>query len=171
MKNIDVKYGFLGAIVVVGFFLLVYAQGKSNYYSPVLQWGSLIFYIGFMYLASREDIAKNGAARDFREILRIPFIVFLLINVAYWLMHYGLHLADPEMIKLENGLQIAHLKAELKQGTGDPEQTNQIHEHIQFLEKDTSVLTLDKILARMAMGAIGGFGLAALISNLVKGNK
>jgi Protein of unknown function (DUF4199) len=171
MKNIGLKYGLLGSIVVVVFFFVVYTIDKNLYLNPVLQWSSLLLYLGFMYLACNEDVKKNGESRDFREIIRTPFIVFLLINVGFWLFHYGLHLADPEMLKLENALQIARFKAEIAAGLGDPEQTNQLYEQIQFLEKDESLLPLSIVFSKMAMGAIGGFGLAALVSMFVRREK
>ena len=82
MKNPALKYGLLGAVVIVFYFSLLYASKKEHFLSPLLQWGSLVFYLFFMYRAAVEDCAEHGTARDFREVLRTPFVVFLLINLA-----------------------------------------------------------------------------------------
>jgi hypothetical protein len=171
MKNIGVKYGFWGALTVVGYFVIVYLMGKNHFINPFLQWFPMLFYIGFMYIASKEDLAKNGESRDFREIIRTPFVVFLLINLGFWMFYYGLHLFDPELLKLETAAQIASIKKQLNEGVGDPEQSNQMREQLQYLEKEGMLLPLGPVVSKMAMGAIGGFGLAAIISSINRGFK
>jgi hypothetical protein len=171
MKNPALKYGLLGAVVIIFYFLLLYASNKEHFLSPLLQWGSMVFYVFFMYRAAMEDCAANGTTRDFREILRAPFVVFLLINLGYWLFYYGLHLADPGMVQTEMGIELAGLKAQLSAGLGDPEQANRFRERIQDLEKtmqNPGVQPLGPIITRMFIGALGGFGLAAGIAAMLR---
>jgi hypothetical protein len=52
----------------------------------------------------------NGSARDFRELVRIPFITFLITNLCFWLFDYGLHLYDSSLTAME--LQAALAKVE-----------------------------------------------------------
>ena len=171
MKNPALKYGLFGAAVVIFYFTLLYVSKKEHFLSPLLQWGSMVIYLFFMYRAAQEDCAQNGTARDFREILRTPFIVFLLINLGYWLFFYGLHLADPGLIQTEMGIELASLKAQLSAGLGDPEQANRFRERIQELEKtiqNPGTQPLGPIITRMFIGALGGFALSAGIASYLR---
>jgi hypothetical protein len=171
MKSPGIRYGFLGAAVVVFYFSLLYLAKQQLFLSPLLQWGSLVFYLFFMWRAAKEDCAAKGTARDFREIVRTPFVVFLLINLGYWLFYYGLHLYDPSLLQAEMGLEVQNLKAQLAAGPGDPEQANQFRERIQDLEKyiqSPQPQPLGPVLTRMCVGALGGFVLAAGVAALVR---
>lgn len=168
MKSITLKYGFLGGVAVVFYFFAVYFAGKQQFLNPTVQWASMVIYLACMFKAAKDDCALHGTARDFREITRTPFAVFILINLGYWLFFYGLHLADPELLQMETELQLAHLRSELAAGLGDPEQANQVRDQIQTLEKEGMGITLGSVLQRMATGAIGGFALAAGIAAYFK---
>jgi hypothetical protein len=171
MKNPALKYGLLGAVVIVFYFALLYFSKKENFLSPLLQWGSMVMYLFFMYKAAQEDCAEKGTDRDFREIIRTPFSVFLLINLGYWLFYYGLHLADPGLIQMEMTMELSSIKAQLSAGLGDPEQANRYRERILELEKavqSPGVQPLGPIITRMFMGALGGFGLAAGIAAILR---
>ena len=85
MKNISLKYGLLGALAVVVYFFLVYTAKKELFLNPLAQWSSMVLYIALMLKASMDDVAANGSNRDFREIVRTPFTVFVIINLGYWM--------------------------------------------------------------------------------------
>lgn len=165
MKNISLKYGLLGALAVVVYFFLVYTAKKELFLNPLAQWSSMVLYIALMLKASMDDVAANGSNRDFREIVRTPFTVFVIINLGYWMFYYGLHLADPELLSMELGQQMAFLKKQLTDGTGDPEQAAKIREQIQSLEATKDLKQpLGPVLLQMAIGALGGFALSAVIA-------
>lgn len=169
-----VRYGFLGGVVVVFYFALLYIAKQDLFLSPLYQWGCMVFYIFFMWQASKEDCAVNGTDRDFREIIRTPFITFLLINLCYWLFYYGLHLYDTGLLQSEMGLELNMLKKDLAAGLGDPEQANKYRERIQELEKlmqNPMPQPLGPVLMRMAVGAVGGFALAAAVAAFMKRKK
>lgn len=171
MKNPAIKYGLLGAVTIIFYFALLYISNKEHFLSPLLQWGSMAMYLFFMYKAAQEDCAEHGTDRDFREILRTPFTVFLLINLGYWLFYYGLHLADPGLIQIEMGVELSGLKEQLAAGLGDPEQANRFRERILELEKTIQtpgVQPLGPIITRMFIGALGGFGIAAGIAAIFR---
>ncbi len=168
MKNPGVRYGILGGLVVIFFFALLYFAKKDLFLNPWLQWSSMAIYLLFMYRSAREDCAQNGTQRDFREILRIPFIAFLLINLFYWLFYYSLHLADPELLQMETAAQLQYMKNQLTSGAGDPQQANELREHIQYLEKSGMSLPLGHVFLRMGFGALGGFALSAGIAVLLR---
>jgi Protein of unknown function (DUF4199) len=168
MKNPGLKYGLLGGAAVVVYFLLIYFSNKQNFLNPVLQWASMLIYITFMYVAAKEDCAEHGTDRDFRAVLRTPFVAFVLINLFYWLFSYSLHLADPEMLKMETAAQIQYLKDQIASGLGDPTQTSKYREQIQYLEQQGMVMPVGPVFVRMALGAIGGFGLAAGLAAILR---
>lgn len=170
MKNPGIRYGLLGAAAVVFFFALLYYTKKEHFLNPWLQWGSLLIYLVFMFRAAKEDCAANGANRDFREIVRTPFVVFLLINLGYWLFFYTIHLADHSLIVMELDKGILLLQQQIQAGTGDPVKANDMRIQIAELEKlkANPAQPLGPVLAQMAQGALGGFALAAGIAAILR---
>jgi hypothetical protein len=168
MKNPELRYGVLGGLAVMLYFLVFYFAKKSLFIHPGIQWASMAVYFACMFQAAREDFAANGSDREFRLLTRTPFLVFLLINLAYWLFYYSLHLADPELPAMETQAQLEALQAQIAAGVGDPGQANQIREQIQYLQKEGMAVTLGPVLLQMAMGALGGFALSAGIVLLLK---
>ncbi|MBK7938351.1 MAG: DUF4199 family protein [Lewinellaceae bacterium] len=168
MKNPGVRYGLTGGIVVIFYYALLYFAKKDLFLNPWLQWAGMAIYLLLMYRAAREDCSKNGTARDFREVLRTPFITFLLINLLYWLFYYSLHLADPALLQMEAAAQVQYLKDQLAAGTGDPQQANELREQIQYLEQSGMALPLGHVLLRMGLGALGGFALSAGIAAILR---
>ena len=174
MKIPSFKYGVLGGVVVLFYFLLLYTIKVEHFLSPFLQWGSMFFYLFFMYKAAQEDCDTNGVSRDFREMLRSPFVVFLIINLMYWLFYYGLHLFDSGLIASELTMERNGLQSQLSAGLGDPEQSNRFRERIAELDKiipNPGIQPLGPILTRMCMGSIGGFILSAGIAGIFKMKK
>jgi hypothetical protein len=166
-----IRYGFLGGVVVVLYFAVLYVAKQNLFLSPMIQWGIMAAYLFFMWKASQEDCAVHGKDRDFRDIVRTPFLTFLLINLCYWLFYYGLHLYDPSLLQAEMTLELNMLKKQLADGLGDPQQANQFRERIQELEKTIATpqpQPLGPVLMRMCVGAVGGFILAAIVALLIK---
>lgn len=168
MRNPGLKYGMWGAISVVLYFLMFYFVKKELFLNPGVQWGSMLIYIACMYKAAEEDMQLKGISRDFRLLSRPPFIAFLVINLAYWLYYYGLHLADPSMLTLQTDMQLEMLHQTIADGVGDPEHANKIREQINYLENEGMSMTLGPVLMRMTMGAIGGFALSAILVFVIK---
>ncbi len=169
-----IRYGFLGGIVVIFYFTLLYIAKQNLFLSPLFQWGSMVFYLFFMWKATVDDALIHDIKRDFREVVRTPFVTFLLINLCYWLFYYGLHLYDPSLLQAEMNLELDMLKSQLSAGLGDPEQANKFRERIQDLEKiiqSPQPQPLGPVMMRMCVGAIGGFALAAGVAALVRNLK
>lgn len=164
LSNTGVRYGLLGGVAVVFYLFLMYALNPAYFLRPELQWSSLIIYGLFMWQAAKVDVAEQGLSRDFREILRTPFVAFLLINLCYWTFYYALHLYDPSLLQTEMVTEITALKAQIQSGLGDPQQANAIRERIVALEESIqspSTQPLGPIINRMFIGALGGFVLAS----------
>lgn len=171
MKNPGVKYGMIGGVTVVFYFAILYFIQKELFLNTWFYWGSMAIYLLFMWRAAKEDCAENGVTRNFREILRIPFITFLLINLLFWLFWYTLHLADPELLRMEAAMKMDYLQQQLANGPGDPQMANQLREQIQLLEKEGMTLTMGAVFLQMGIGALGGFALSAGISAILRNMK
>jgi hypothetical protein len=171
LSNPGVRYGLLGGAVVVFYFTLLYVIKPDLFLSPLLQWGSMGFYLLFMWQAGKVDCAANGTARDFREILRTPFVAFLLINLCYWIFYYALHLFDKSLVLTEISMEMNGIKAQIEAGVGDPQQANILRERLSELDKtmlSAPPQPLGPVITRMCIGALGGFGLAAGIAAILR---
>jgi hypothetical protein len=171
ISNPGVRFGLLGAAVVVFYFILLYVIRPELFLSPSLQWGSLVFYLLFMWQAAKVDSLRHGIARDFREILRTPFVVFLLINLGYWIFYYALHLYDTNLVRMEMALEMNGIKAQIEAGIGDPQQANILRERLSTIDKSMQTppaQPLGPVITRMCIGALGGFGLAAGIAAIIR---
>ena len=170
MKNLGVRYGVLGGVTVVFYFALLYFAKKVLFLNPWLQWGSLLLYIVFMYKAALDESALADGPRDFRAVTRTPFLVFLFINLAYWLFFYAIHLGDKSLIVMELDGNIQMLQAQIQSGTGDPVRSNELRLQIAELEKlkASPAQPLGPVLAQMAQGTLGGFAIAAAIAAILK---
>ena len=168
-SNRGVRYGLLGGLVVLFYFILLYCIKQDLFLSPGLQWASMGFYLLFMWQASKVDCQANGLERDFREILRTPFVVFLFINLCYWIFYYALHLYDPGLIQTEMGIELQGIKTQIESGVGDPQQANLLRERMNYLEQSMQLppaQPLGPIVTRMFIGALGGFSLSAGVAAL-----
>lgn len=171
MKNPGVRYGFLGGLAVVFFFAILYFSHKELIIKIWPHAVRFLIYLPFMYVAAKIDCAQHGLNRDFREITRTPFVVFLLINLAYWLLIYTLHLADAELSQMKTAAEIQYYNDQLASGTGDPEYGRRLREQIAYLEKEGMALTLGEVFKWMCAGAVGGFILSAGIAAILRSKK
>ncbi len=156
----------MGGAATIAYFLLFYIFKKELFLSPMIQWASLLIYGLFMYKACEAHVDQSSSDISFREAVRAPFLVFVLINLCYYLFYYALHLYDAELLKMETATQIAYLKGQIQSGLGDPQQTNKIKDQIQYLETNGMSLPLGPIFLQMGMGAMGGFLYAAGLTGL-----
>lgn len=165
MSNPAIRYGILGGISLILYFVFLYVVDPSLFLNPWLQWGSVVLYGACMYQAALDDAKISGFGRPFREMTRTPFLTFVLMCVAYWLFYYSLHLYDKSMIVLQLDKTIAYLQAQINSGVGDPSRANDLRIQIAELEKMKAnpVQPLAPVLAQMGQGFIGGFMLSALI--------
>ena len=166
----SVRYGLLGGVVVVFYFVLLYMARKALFLNAGLQWASLLLYAFFMFRALQADSAAHGRNRPFPLMVRTPFMVFLLINLCYWLFYYSINLADPELLKMQTEAQMAFLQEQLAAGTGDPQQSNALREQIAYLEHNGMSMPLGPVVLQMGMGALGGFALSAAMVAVYREN-
>ncbi len=161
------RTGLLAAGAVVGYFLLFYFIDKKLFLNPAVSWASMGIYLAFMWRAAAGERARFGASAEFKALLRAAFLVFLLANLAYWLLFYGVALADSDLTDFLKNLRRDEIRAALEKGTGDPALGASMQKELAEIEKNGFRIGLGDVLLRMSMGAIGGFLLSAGVGFLV----
>jgi hypothetical protein len=172
IKNTGIKYGIFGAIVLQGWLLGLFLVDKQlitqsfyTYWLPLL-----VIFPPFMYKAAVDEYKISGT-KDFRQTLRVPFLAFAVANVFFWLCLYGIHLAEPELARIELTQQLHFAEEQLKQGLGDPQQMNKIRQQVNDITAELnrpSQQPLGPYFFSMAIWMILGFGISAAVTALVR---
>jgi hypothetical protein len=157
------KQGFLGALVVAGIMFGAYLFSKELYLNTAVNWLILLVYVPFMWWSIQEFAKGVPANLDFRTFLRPPFLTFVLINLGFYLLMYGLFLSDSELLQITAQREIQFFESELAAGTGDPTRSNELREKINYLRTNGMQMPLGHLLLQMCLGAMGGFGLSAIL--------
>jgi hypothetical protein len=167
MNSPSVRYGLLGALTITLYLVGAYTINHRLFaQSFPIYWGPLLFiFTPLMYKAAIDDPSETA---EFRYRVRTPFLCFVLINIAYWLVQYGLHLYDPELTRMELGKQLAYTREQLTAGTGDPQVMNQLRDDVIKIEHEIKnpTVPVGPFIVFMALWKILGFGLAAAITAL-----
>jgi hypothetical protein len=158
------KHGIIGAIVVVSVMASIYIANKELYLNPWVNWLILFLYVPYMWLAIRDFMRAHPETKEIRTIIRPAFLTFILINLGFYLLLYGLFLSDQELLQITSSREIQYFENELKQGVGDPQKANELRDQIQYLKTHGMKMPLGHLLLQMCMGAIGGFSLSALMA-------
>lgn len=128
----------------------------------------MVIYLGFMWKNAVDERDELGGKIEFKPALRAAFLVFLIANVAYWLLFYSLCLADSALTDHFKNLRLEQIQTQISAGTGDPQLSNDLRKEAEDLTKNGFRIGLGDVLLRMSMGTIGGFLLAAMIGFFVK---
>lgn len=156
MKQNIIKNGIMAGVVAIGYVLLFYYINKEWLFTGTFVFSSLLFYLFFMYQA-----AKTVAKEDFKIVLRAAFGVFILANVIYYAFDYVLfNMIDKSLIDVQKESMIQYYAS----GAKSVEDQNQLSQSIE----DAQFHDFKGIAFNFAKGAIGGFGLAIVISFLIK---
>jgi hypothetical protein len=104
---------------------------------------------------------KTLGKEDFKTVLRTAFGVFIVANIVYYAFDYVLfnHI-DKSLGLLQKEVMIGYYSA----GAKSVQEQNLLYESIQT----TDFHNFKGISFNFAKGAIGGFGLAILVSYLIK---
>ena len=156
MKQNIIKNGILAGVAAIGYVSLFYYIKKDLIFSATYTFSSLVIYLIFMFQA-----VKTLGKEDFRTVLRTAFGVFILANVVYYAFDYVLfNYIDKSLGILQKDVMIGYYSA----GAKSVQEQNQLYESIQ----NADFHNFKGISFNFAKGAIGGFGLAILVSYLIK---
>jgi hypothetical protein len=157
MKQNILKYGTMAGVGAVGYLLLFYYTNREWLFTGTFYFSSLLIYLFFMYQA-----AKTVAKEDFKTILKVALSTFLIANALYYIGDFWLYnKMDTSLADLQKTKAIEYLK----QGTPIGEQ----------LKMTETVMTenihdAESLIKLYIRGIIGGFGMAVLVSYLIKRN-
>lgn len=132
-----------GAITVL-IYSLAHLIKPELFLSPLIYWGTMIIYIGFMYDLALRQIREKPL--QFRELVRPLFICFLVANALYYLYYYIMityvdpSIFDAQVNKMTDGLKQLNLQS-----------------------KETGFKWSEYLLSYF-QAAIGGFAMAAVIA-------
>ncbi|MFN7115609.1 MAG: DUF4199 domain-containing protein [Saprospiraceae bacterium] len=165
MNNIALKYGIIGGVGVVAYFLVFYFIRPQLMLEPGVMWGSTLVYLTFMFLAARQARNMQGdvATFTFKQALRTAFLTFVIISLFYYIFTFVLYRLDPTMIIYEKevALRTTRWLADLmNQEFSDDEW--------QKFRAENRPITLGNALFGFAQSLIRGFILALPVAAVVR---
>ena len=156
MKQNIIKNGIIAGVATIGYVLLFYYTGKERLFTATFTFSSILIYVYFMYSA-----ANNVAKEEFKTVLRAAFAVFILANLIYYTFDFMLfNVIDKSLAEVQKDVMIQYYAERAK----EVEEQNLIRQGIQ----DGQFHSIKGTFFSFAKGAIGGFGLAVLITFLIK---
>jgi hypothetical protein len=164
MKNNAIRYGIIGGVSVVAYFLVFYFIQPQLMLEPAVQWASVGVYLLFMFLAARRERAALGDdTYPFKQALRTAFLTFLIMSVIYYIFNFILYRLDPTLIIYEKEVMIRSMR-------WLAERTNQefSDEEWQQFRADNRPVTVVNSLFGFAQSLIRGFVLALAVAAVVR---
>ena len=157
MKQKILLNGIIAGVAVIGYVLLFYYMDKKLALSASVRFSSLLVCALFMYLT-----IKDVKEPDFRVLLRGAFGVFLIANALYYVFDFVLfnHI-DTSLIDLEKDMAIEMYRPSTP--------INELYDMEQGI-RNAQAHNFSSNALQFARWSILGFGVALLVSYLVKRN-
>ena len=144
-------------------YLLVYFIRKEWMLHPALYWGTLGVYLFFMIRPARQQAQQSEQPLTWRQLIRTPFTVFLIANLIFWIFYFLIFTFDASLRELSQEQQMQALEriSQMMDGGLSEQQMQQSREQIR---EAGGGFSLSDLFFSYAKGALGGFGLSALIA-------
>lgn len=157
MKQKILLNGIIAGIAVIGYVLLFYYMDKKLALSASVRFSSLLVCALFMYLT-----IKDVREPDFKVLLRGAFAVFLIANALYYVFDYVLfNIIDKSLMDMEKEMAIEMYRPSTP--------INELYDMEQGI-RNAQAHNFSSNLMQFARWTILGFGVALLVSYLVKRN-
>lgn len=163
MKNIAIKYGIFGGVGVIAYFLVFYFVKPQWMFQATVNWGSLIIYLFFMFLAGRQHRQLYDGSYPLKDALRTVFATFVIISVIYYTFNYILFKIDPTLLITQKEVVIQNM-AWWSERAGMEFSEEEIHN----LRKEYRPVTIANSLFGLAQSLIGGFILSLPVAALAR---
>lgn len=164
MKNIAIQYGLIGGVGVIAYFLAFYFVKPQLMLEPPVQWGSLVVYLLFMFLAARKErLARGDDSMAFREALRPAFLTFVIMSVVYYVFNYILYKMDPTMLIYEKEVVIRNMR-----WLGEIMNQELPADELQKFRAENRPVTIGNSMFGLLRSFIGGFILALPVAAVVR---
>jgi hypothetical protein len=153
------KYGLIAGVGMIAYFLLFYVINKALMMSLWVSWSALLILIICLFLAIKKQREANKGVIEFKDGLRIGFLVVVLGNALFYLFFFLLLKFDTELVTILKEQSIAFFKdyAETDQ---QQEELIKSYENYQF--------GFSELLSALGRSIIGGFFLALLGAFVLK---
>ncbi|MDX1665981.1 MAG: DUF4199 domain-containing protein [Saprospiraceae bacterium] len=160
MNNLVLKYGLLGGLATVAYYLLFYFIDQRWMLSPWVAWSAMLFYPVAMVLALRQDRSQSDGPYAFKQGLRTGFAVYVIADVIYYAFYFVLFkYVDPGLVDVQQEMFLESLE-------NNPNlfgETNVENLRRQFQQSEYK-LTVGSVLQSLGLGLIGGFLIAAILA-------
>jgi DNA integrity scanning protein DisA with diadenylate cyclase activity len=157
MKQKILLNGIIAGIAVIGYVLLFYYMDRKLALSASVRFSSLLVCALFMYLT-----IKDVREPDFKVLLRGAFAVFLIANALYYVFDYVLfNIIDKSLMDMEKEMAIEMYRPSTP--------INELYDMEQGI-RNAQAHNFSSNLMQFARWTILGFGVALLVSYLVKRN-
>lgn len=164
MKNTAIKYGIIGGVGVVAYFLVFYFIKPQLMLEPSVQWGSLIIYFLFMFLAARQERqARGDDSITFREALRPAFLSFIVMSIIYYIFNYILYNVDPTMLIYEKEVMLRNMR-----WLADVMNQEFSEDEWQQFRAGTRAVTIGNTFFALLWSFLGGFIMSLPIAAVVR---
>jgi uncharacterized membrane-anchored protein YitT (DUF2179 family) len=162
---IAIRYGIIGGVGVLAYFLLFYWSNVRLFFNPVVVWSVLIVYITAMVGACAKQ-RQQQVHFSFREALRTAFLTFAIASLCYHVFIYLMYnIIDPELVEVQKELFFEQMTA-MAQRFNLKDLKDQITE---FSANDFRVTVRNSTMA-LGQSLIGGFLLALGVAALMRRN-
>jgi len=163
LNKTAIKYGIFTGFAVIVYLFAFYLYDKTLIRSSKVIWSTLFIYFIGMFSAAVSVHRNRGKEEElpFRQMIGVPFIVFLITNAYYvFFFFWIMNVYDPELLELHQTLshqeQLEYYKGE------------EIISEIRKMKPEDYTPTFGGSLKRYIFGIIGGFPLALLIGIVVR---
>ncbi len=158
MTNHWMKYGMLAGLVTVVLYMIIYFVNAKTMLGPLVQWGSLLIFIGAMAKAGIDRKNDNGGYLSFMDTFLEGFKTYAIAAIIYYIFYYILfNFIDPGLTELlkEQAIEAIEKMAGLVGGDG-------MEAAMDAIESQDFSIGIGSALMSLFMSILGG-GIVALI--------
>lgn len=162
MKNKrEIIYGLAGGVAVIIFSIVMYSIDRVMFIGSLVFWVSTAILILFMVLAMLHARSGTVASQDFKDLLKVGFLVYVVGNLlCYVFMYVMFNTIDPELQDIQREQAIEFW---MNQSGGDEDSYE-----VQMAKEHDYSMTVLGTLFTYAQGLIFGFLVSALFAYMMK---
>ena len=156
MLSNAMRNGLISGLLTVGLYLSVYLIDKDGLLSLWLYWGSLTVVVVFMAMTARREVRDASRELLWKDLIRSPFLVFVVCNCIFWVFYYLLFTFDAQLPDIAMNRQQEALE-EMRQWMGDQMTADDYKRSRKEIETAQGLFSLGDLAFSYAKGLLGGF--------------
>lgn len=159
--------GLVAGVLTSCLYALVYAIDKNAMFSLWLYWGSLPVVLFFMIRASTQQVGKASSELLWKDLIRTPFLVFVVCNLIFWIFYYLLFTFDHDLAGISMARQLEALET-MAEMMGDKLEGAQLAEMQSEIKVAGGRFSLKDLAFSFAKGVLGGFLLSITVALILR---